>query len=94
MFGLCVGWPDAARPTSIKPRLPQRSVLHREQYAPRDIEREVESYDAAMRDFYASQNLPRASWIEHSLQRVRSAADLRQRDRLTAALRGLGFPLR
>jgi nitroreductase len=94
VFGLCVGWPDPARPAVIKPRLPQRSVLFREQYAAGEIERDVGSYDAAMRDFYASQNLPQASWIEHSLQRIRSATDLRRRDRLYEALRGLGFQLR
>jgi nitroreductase len=93
-FGLCVGWPDSERPASIKPRLPQRSVLYREQYAAGDVERETSSYDAAMLEFYASQNLPRASWIEHSLQRIRSGAELRNRDRLVAALRGLGFQLR
>lgn len=92
-FGLCVGWPDPARATAIKPRLPQRSVLFREQYKANELDPEL-SYDAAMRDFYASQRLPQASWIEHSLQRLRSAADLRRRDRLTEALRGLGFQLR
>jgi hypothetical protein len=94
VFGLCVGVPDPARPTAIKPRLPQRSVLFREQYSAGEIEHDVGSYDAAMKDFYASQNLPRASWIEHSLQRLGSASDLRGRDRLYEALRGLGFQLR
>jgi hypothetical protein len=69
-------------------------VLFREQYSAREIERDVSSYDAAMRDFYASQNLPQASWIERSLQRVRSASELRRPDRLFEALRGLGFQLR
>jgi nitroreductase len=94
VFGLCVGWPDPSRPASIKPRLPQRSVLYREQYAAHAIEQDVSSYDAAMREFYAAQSLPQASWVDHSLQRLRSAADLRKRDRLLEALRGLGFQLR
>lgn len=94
VFGLSVGWPDSARPAAIKPRLPQRSVLFREQYATGDIDGEVSSYEAAMREFYASQKLPQASWAEHSLQRLKGADALRGRDRLTAALHGLGFQLR
>lgn len=30
VFGLCVGYPDEAKPAAIKPRLPQAAVLHRE----------------------------------------------------------------
>ena len=33
VFGMSVGYPDPARPTDIKPRLPQSLVLHREQYS-------------------------------------------------------------
>lgn len=33
VFGLCVGYPDPARPADVKPRLPQRAVLHHEHYA-------------------------------------------------------------
>jgi nitroreductase len=33
LFGLCVGCPDPAAPTGIKPRLAQPAVLHREQYS-------------------------------------------------------------
>ena len=47
-----------------------------------------------MRAFYASQGLPPTSWSEHSLARLRSAADLKGRDRLQEALAGLGFALR
>lgn len=93
-FGLCIGRPDPARPSSVKPRLPQASVLYREQYAPAPIEQEVASYDAAMRDFYASRGLPLNAWSEHSLARLRSPEDLKGRHRLREALAGLGFALR
>ena len=33
LFGMCVGYPDPAVATGVKPRLPQRAVLHREQYS-------------------------------------------------------------
>ena len=33
VFGMSIGYPDPARETGIKPRLPQSVVLHREQYS-------------------------------------------------------------
>lgn len=33
LFGMCIGYPDPDRPGDIKPRLPQSSVLHREEYS-------------------------------------------------------------
>jgi nitroreductase len=94
VFGLCIGHPDPARPAAVKPRLPQSSVLYREQYAPAPVQQEIGSYDEAMRDFYVSQGLPARSWSEHSLARLRSADDLKGRHRLRQALEGLGFALR
>jgi nitroreductase len=94
VFGLCIGRPDPARPAAVKPRLPQSSVLYRERYAPAPVEQEVGSYDAVMKAFYASQGLPPSAWSEHSIARLRSAADLKGRHRLREALEGLGFPLR
>jgi nitroreductase len=94
VFGLCIGRPDPARPSAVKPRLPPSSVLYRERYTPAPVEQEIGSYDAAMRAFYASQGLPASSWSEHSLARLRSADDLKGRHRLREALAGLGFTLR
>jgi len=94
VFGLCIGHPDPARPAAVKPRLPQSSVLYRERYAPTPVEQEVGNYDEAMRAFYASQGLSTTSWSEHSIARLRSAADLKGRHRLREALADLGFALR
>jgi len=94
VFGLCVGRPDPARPSSVKPRLPQSAVLYRERYEPAPVEQETAGYDAAMRAFYASQGLPMTVWSEHSLARLKNAFELKGRDRLRDALAGLGFGLR
>lgn len=93
VFGLCVGWPDPARPTAIKPRLAQRAVLHREQYDSRQAEHEVAQYDAIMDAFYAAQRLDNPSWSKHSSERMKSADNLRGRDRLRQALHTFGFQL-
>jgi len=94
LFGMCVGRPDPARPSAVKPRLAQRAVLFREQYDSRGHEREVADYDAIMQSFYTAQGLDNPRWSRHSAERVRAADSLRGRDRLRQALHTFGFQLR
>lgn len=92
VFGLCVGHEDpAAQTADIKPRLPQRAVLHREQYGAGTEPEAVADYDRVMNAFQASQGLRAADW---SLQTARRVQNLRGRERLAEALRALGFGLR
>lgn len=95
VFGLCVGYAEDSVPTAVKPRLPQAVVLGRDSYARIDAE-QVRAYDQRMTEFYLEQgmNVPNGGWSLHSAERVRSAAALNGRDRLVAALQGLGFALR
>jgi len=94
VFGLCVGWPGRKQEV-VKPRLPQRVVLHRETYESAAPSDGIDEYDAITEGFYARTGMRVASgWSQHSAQRVSSSAALRGRDRLGAALRHLGFPLR
>ena len=93
-FGLCVGYPDPARPGEVKPRLPQAAVLHREQY---DAAREadaVAAYDATLTGFSDRHGMPEQSWTGRVIGRVGTRAALRGRDRMRAVLGALGFPLR
>jgi nitroreductase len=94
VFGLCVGRADPARPSAVKPRLSQRSVLYHEQYRRAEGDRDIAEYDRAMRAFYESQHMPVTTWSEHSTERVRGADQLRGRHRLVEALKNLGFALR
>jgi nitroreductase len=92
VFGMCVGYPDAARPATIKPRLPIEAVLHRERYDTAAQGAPVDRYVDTMADFYASQKMKtNGNWAEHSLNRVKSAEALRGRDRLIEALKAMGF---
>jgi len=93
LFGLCVGYPDPARPASIKPRLPQPAVLHRERYS-MEQDQSVAEYDTVMTRFYAEQRMNQPSWTQHSVDRVRNAQSLKGRDRLRETLQKMGFPLR
>ncbi len=94
VFGMCVGYEDPARPAAVKPRLPQQTVLHREQYSLDVQVPAVGDYDRVMAGFYASQGLPQPDWSSHSVTRVSSAASLHGRDRLGTALRQLGFRIK
>ncbi len=92
VFGMCVGYPDPARPTSIKPRLPIDAVLHRERYDTAAQGAPVDRYVATMADFYKSQQMKtNGDWAEHSLHRVRGPEALRGRARLGEALKARGF---
>ncbi|WP_348255461.1 NADPH-dependent oxidoreductase [Leptolyngbya sp. ST-U4] len=95
VFGLCVGYPDEAKPAAIKPRLPQAAVLHRETYNLARQEEAIAQYNEVMQQFYESQQMNVAGdWVEHSLKRVATAQALNGRDRLKEILQRLGFPLR
>lgn len=95
VFGLCVGVPDPAHPTSIKPRPPQSVVLHHERYTPlAEQEVGVAAYNAAMAQFYEQQNMNvKGTWAVHSAKRIADAEVLSGRDRLLEALHALGFKL-
>lgn len=56
--GLCIGYPDPDHPTAVKPRLPQRAVLHRDRYLNDDAMLvHMEIYDQAMTEFYNEQGM-------------------------------------
>ncbi|VCU68251.1 FMN reductase (NADPH) [Pigmentiphaga humi] len=94
-FGMCVGYPDPERPASVKPRLPQTAVLHRETYDAAAGEPAVQAYNATMSAFYGEQGMKtQGTWDTHSVHRVRGPAAMKGRDRLTEALHALGFPLK
>lgn len=93
VFGLCVGWPDPAAPASVKPRLPQAVVLHREQYQATACDPAIAAYDETLRGFQMSQGLPGAGWSNAIVSRVSNVRVLNGRERLRAALHTIGFAL-
>jgi len=94
VFGMAIGWPDTAKATDIKPRLPQRVALHRETYDAAAARDAVEEYNAIMRGFQKEQGMKAVDWTQRCINRVKDAAALRGRDRMREALRNLGFELR
>ncbi|PWB84187.1 MAG: NADPH-dependent oxidoreductase [Methylocystaceae bacterium] len=95
VFGMAIGRPDPDVPTGVKPRLGQAAVLHREQYAWGDAQRDaIQVYDEKYKTFQKDQNLPEQGWIRQALSRVRGPESLSGRDRLKEALKALGFALK
>ncbi len=95
VFGMCVGTPDPAQPAAVKPRPPQRVVLHHERYALDHQDEGIEAYNQAMARFYAEQKMnAHGTWTVHSAKRIAGPESLSGRERLVEALHALGFPLR
>jgi nitroreductase len=94
VFGLAVGYPDPARPASVKPRLSQNVVLHRERYETRLPQADIDAYDAEAAAFQRSQGLPETGWTGPVLKRVSGPQSLSGRDKIRVALESLGFGLK
>jgi nitroreductase len=94
VFGMCVGYPDPARPADVKPRLPQQAMLHAERYDPRREAETIAAYEVVQREFRAEQGLPPIDWSDQSTGRWGTVEALRGRERLVEILRAHGFPLR
>jgi nitroreductase len=94
LFGMCVGYPDPAVATGVKPRLPRRAVLHREQYSAAGQSEAFVEYDERIRAFQREQRMPEIDWTQQATTRVRTVASLHGRDRIREALDILGFALR
>ena len=89
---MCVGYCDPEKSSSIKPRLPQAAIAHREQYnAPKSIEA-VEEYVNEMNTFYEKNNMKtNGDWVQHSLYRIRGPESLNGREHMHEWLKKLGF---
>jgi nitroreductase len=93
VFGLCVGWPDATRPASVKPRLAQEAVLFQERY---DVACEVgaiDRYESEMRTFQVSQRIAEVGWSQTVLARSKGIEGLSGRHVLKQTLQRMGFGL-
>lgn len=89
--GFCIGYPDPAHPTAIKPRLPQKAVLHRDHYLNDDAMLvHMETYNQTMTEFYESQGMHDRSprWTRVVSER---AGHFHQRADMDIYLRDRGF---
>lgn len=94
VFGMAVGYPDPAKETGIKPRLPQDIVLHREQYDAGLKHDAIERYNGIARDFMREQGMKEQDWTSQATNRLKDVPAMHGRDRMREALLNLGFELR
>lgn len=91
VFGLCVGYPDPARLSDIKPRLPQGTVLFHENYAPADEAAQIARYDSELSTFSKRQGMDSDTWTGRVIARL---SGTNGREAMRAAMRRLGFELK
>ncbi|MBE2213933.1 MAG: nitroreductase family protein [Opitutaceae bacterium] len=91
LYGLVVGKPDPARPASVKPRLPQKVVLHQEQYSAAAETEALAEYEKIIQEFQASQKLPIQEWKKQAVGRVKVTEASNGRTPILEALGKLGF---
>jgi nitroreductase len=92
VVGLSVGHPDPAKPSAIKPRLSQKTVLHREVYDASSEAAAVDSYDRDILEFFKGQGQDHPAWSLQASERVKTAQG--DRAKLKDTLQTLGFGLK
>lgn len=94
VYGMCVGTPDPAAVTEVKPRLPQSAVLHLETYDAGNEAEVVPAYDQAMLDFSRRNGMGDADWSDRAMGRAGKVGGMSGRHQMTEFLHKLGFGIR
>lgn len=94
VFGLCVGYAKPGAESSVKPRLAQAAVLHRERYSPARDEAHRAAYDAELTSYSKAHEMSQYTWTDRVLNRMGPIKAMSGRDKLKAAIEALGFRLR
>jgi len=94
VFGLCVGYAEPKAAGEVKPRLPQRVVVHRELYSTSGENEQRAIYDATMAEFSRRHELQTATWTQRLLNRFGNMKAMNGRERIKARLNAMGFPLK
>ncbi|KAI1161731.1 Nitroreductase [Nemania serpens] len=102
LFGLAVGKPDPATTTTVKPRLPQKEILHRETWqagvdgdGSKYQAENLEEYDVTLASFNAGERregIP--AWTQRSARRIETVESLHGRHVWKDFLQQKGFNMR
>jgi nitroreductase len=91
-FGLCIGYAAEGAEGTIKPRLPQAAVWHRDAYDLAGQASAIEASNKSMAAFYTDQKMDvKGTWVQHSSRRIAGPESLSGRHLLMQALRRMGF---
>ncbi|KAI8623320.1 oxygen-insensitive NADPH nitroreductase family protein [Xylariaceae sp. FL1651] len=102
VFGLAVGKPDPAKSTSVKPRLPQKEVLHRETWCVdangdnnQTQAENLKEYDVTLASYNAGEKREGVpAWTQRSARRIETVESLHGRHVLKDVLQQKGFNMR
>lgn len=92
VYGMSIGWPaEDAVAAELKPRLPEKLVVHHEQYDQNDPRPLIEEYDAQLAAYYGQQNRNQhpAAWSGPIAKRLSRPA----RPHLRKTLENMAFRL-
>lgn len=68
-LGMALGHPDPEEEAGIKPRLPQKTVLHHETYDAGDLSAELAEYEDTIGDYYRNHGLD-PQWAARTIERL------------------------
>ncbi len=94
VFGLCVGYPDPTETASVKPRLPQAAVLHRDSYSWPQQQPAIATYDQTLKAYFDGQGMQTGGWTKSVMSRLRGIEQLTGREGLKASFRKFGFKMK
>lgn len=94
VFGLTLGYPDAARPARVKPRPAQSALLHHGRYDASASLAAVADYEEAMEAFNRAEGRSTAPWGLHSARRLIGPSAMEGRDTLLSLLQEQGLALK
>ncbi|KAB1640694.1 NADPH-dependent oxidoreductase [Gulosibacter chungangensis] len=91
VVGLAIGVPDPTERASTKPRLPQRAVLHHEEYDAEAWESASAEYEEHLAEYYADYGRENYSWAFTLNRRIGSVEGMHGRHRIREWLAAQGF---
>ncbi len=94
VFGLCVGYAKPGAESSVKPRLAQHAILYRDRYDVSKDGANRKAYDEELARYSKAHEMSQYNWTERVLNRMGPIKSLSGRDKMTAAIKALGFPLK
>ena len=95
LFGMAIGIPAADDTSTVKPRLAQPAMLHRETYSTAANAQYIARYDETARRFYEEQRMTaQGDWARRSAKRVATVEALTGRHILREVLQERGFGLK
>lgn len=94
LFGMAIGHPDTNVPTSIKPRLDQHEIVHRETWDVTRQSKYIEEYNKTLKAFYDREGkLHRDPWSRHAAMQM-ATGKLDGRERLRQVLERQDFQMK